>query len=119
MSETLYDRLGGEAGISAIAKDTINNHLINPKIMVRFQGADTAKLHQLVVEFFGMGSGGPQKYSGRDMKEAHRKMNINEEEFVAVIDDALKALDKNKIDGATKNEVLGILYSLKADIIRL
>jgi hemoglobin len=119
MSGTLYERLGGETGISAIARDIIDNHMKNPKIKVRFQDVDSDQLHRYVVEFFGMGSGGPQKYTGRDMKEAHRSLNINEEEFLAVVDDVMGALDKNDITGDTRNEVLGILYSLKGDIIRL
>lgn len=119
MSETLYDRLGGEKGISSISRDIIDNHLINPKIKVRFQDSDTDKLHRMVVEFFGMGTGGPQKYSGKDMAEAHKAMNVSEEEFIAVLDDALKALDKNNVSPDAKNEVLGILYSLKGQVVRL
>lgn len=119
MSETLYERLGGESGLSSIVRDVITNHMNNPKIKTRFQDSDSDKLHRLSLEFFGMGSGGPQKYTGKDMKEAHRGMNINEEEFLAVIDDVINALDKNGIEGTTKNEVLGILYSLKGDVVRV
>lgn len=118
MSQSLYDRLGGEQGISAIARDSIENHFSNPKVKTRFQNADKDELHRLAVEFFGMGSGGPQKYSGKDMKAAHAGMNINEEEFVAVVDDIMAALDKNRITPETRNEVLGVLYSLKGEIIR-
>ena len=119
MSDTLYERLGGEKGISAIAHDLIANHLKNPVIKVRFQDSDTDMLHRYVVEFFGMGTGGPQKYTGKEMREAHKAMNISEEEFLSVIDDAMDALDKNNIAPETKNEVLGILYSLKSEVIRV
>ena len=46
-------------------------------------------------------------------------MNISEQEFVSVIDDAMAALDTNGIDPATRNEVLAILWSLKGDVIRV
>jgi hemoglobin len=46
-------------------------------------------------------------------------MNVSEQEFLAVVDDILGALDRHRIDAATKNEVLGILYSLKGQIIRV
>jgi hemoglobin len=119
MSKTLYERLGGADGLSAIVRDTIANHLKNPTIQVRFQDTDTEKLHKTVFDFFGQGSGGPQKYQGKDMREAHRKMNINGDEFLAVLDDVMDALDKNGIAAETKNEVLGVLYSLKNDVVRL
>jgi hemoglobin len=119
MSSSLYDRLGGEKGLSAIVHDVLHNHQNNPTVKVRFQDSDMEKLHRLAFEFFGMGSGGPQKYSGKDMREAHRSMNISAEEYLAVIDDIMAALDKNKIPAETKNEVLGVLYSLKNDIIQV
>ena len=119
MTESLYQRLGGADGLSKIVKCALDNHLKNPVVSTRFQGSDMNKLHRLAVEFFGMGSGGPEQYTGRDMKTAHQGMNISEQEFVAVIDDILQALDDNDIDGATRNEVLGILYSMKGDIVRV
>ncbi len=119
MSDSLYQRLGGEDGLNAIVTDVIKNHLKNPKVSNRFQDVDQNRLHQMAFEFFGMGSGGPQKYSGKDMLTAHRSMNISEEEYLAVVDDIMAALESNKITPETRTEVLGILYSLKGDIIRV
>ena len=53
------------------------------------------------------------------MLATHKGMDITEEEFLAVIDDALEALDKNDIDQRTKEEVLFVLYSMKGDIIHV
>ncbi len=50
------------------------------------------------------------------MLAAHKGMNINDEEFVAVIDDVLKALGQNDVGQKEKDEVLCILYSMKAEI---
>jgi hemoglobin len=119
MGDTLYHRLGGEQGLSAIVRDVIDLHLINPLVKVRFQDADRDRLHRLAFEFFGMGTGGPQKYSGKDMREVHRSMNISGDEYLAVVDDIMKALEKNKIGPDTRTEVLGILYSLKDEIVRV
>jgi len=94
MGNTLYKRLGGHEGLSAIVHYALNNHLKHPAITVRFENADIPKLQGIAVEFFGMGSGGPEHYSGRDLLEAHKGMNISEREFVDVIDDILAALDK-------------------------
>lgn len=119
MTVTLYERLGGATGLSKIVRDVLDNHLKNPVVRPRFQNADLQKLHRLAVEFFGMGSGGPEKYTGRTMLETHKGMNISEQEFLAVIDDIMAALDKSHIPQDTKNEVLGILYSMKAEVVRV
>lgn len=46
-------------------------------------------------------------------------MNISEPEFVAVIDDAMAALHAHEIDQPTRDEVLGILRSLKGQVVRV
>jgi len=44
-------------------------------------------------------------------------MNISEQEFIAVVDDILGAMDKNQLSDDVKKDVLAILYSLKNEII--
>jgi hemoglobin len=41
------------------------------------------------------------------MLATHRGMNISEQEFVTVVDDAMAALETHDIDAGTRNEVLG------------
>ena len=120
MSASLYDRLGGADGISAIVDDVIAAHLANPAVQARFLNIkDLEHAKQMAREFFCAGSGGPEAYSGKDMRTAHTGMNISEQEYLAVMDDILGALGKHGIDQATQNEIVAILYSLKNEIIRV
>jgi hypothetical protein len=66
----------------------------------------------------GAGSGGPETYTGKDMMTAHKGMNISEQEYLAVMDDVVEALSKNKVGEDAVKDVIGILYSLKSQIIR-
>ena len=50
------------------------------------------------------------------MLTAHSGMNISDQEFNAVTDDVLKALDKNNVGKQERDEVLVILYSMKGEI---
>jgi hemoglobin len=119
---TLYQRLGGRPRIETIVNDVVANHLANPVIAPRFAALDAERLAKLkghALDFFCMGSGGSEQYAGRDMRTAHKGMNINEQEFVAALDDILGALDKNGVAQQEKHEVLAILYSLKGDVVRV
>jgi hemoglobin len=80
---------------------------------------DLEHLKKMARDFFGAGSGGPETYTGRDMLAAHQGMNISEQEYLAVMDDIMKALGNQGIDDDTKKDVLAILYSLKGEIIRV
>lgn len=116
---SLYDRLGKREGIARITRSLIDNHLANPLVSVRYAGTDMKKVEQRVIEFFCAGAGGPETYTGKDMLATHKGMNISEQEFVAVVDDAMAALQSNGIDADTRNAVLAILWSLKGEVIRV
>lgn len=123
MSKTLYERLGGINGITKLVDDVVDLHMLNPVIAPRFTpyAEDLDKLAVIknhTVNFFCMGSGGPQTYEGRDMPTTHKGMNISEQEYLAVIDDIMQALEKNDRGEEEKKDVLAILYSLKEGIIR-
>lgn len=116
---SLYERLGRRDGIARITRTLLDNHMANPLVNARYAASDLPKVEQRVIEFFCAGAGGPETYTGKDMVATHKGMNINEQEFVAVIDDAMAALATHDIDPATCNEVLGILWSLKGEVVRV
>jgi hemoglobin len=122
METTLFERLGGRKGISAIVEDTVEAHMKNPAINARFlpvlkEPERLAKIKEHTIDFFSAGSGGPAAYSGRDMTTAHTGMNISSAEYMHAIDDIFSALDKHDINEDTKKDVLAILWSLKGMII--
>jgi hemoglobin len=120
MTTTLYQRLGGANGIAKLVDDVIAAHLTNPIVKTRFENIkDLDKTKKRAREFFGAGCGGPETYTGKDMPTAHKGMNISEQEYLAVMDDIVGAMEKNGVGEDTKKDVLAILYSLKGGIIRL
>jgi hemoglobin len=117
---SLYERLGKRDGITRITRSLIENHLANPLVKNRYEGNENMeRVEQRVIEFFCAGAGGPETYSGRDMLATHRGMNVSEQEFIAVIDDAMAALQSNGVEPGVQNEVLAILWSLKGEVIRV
>jgi hemoglobin len=118
-TSTLYERLGRRDGIARITRTLLDNHMANPLVNKRYAASDLPKVEQRVIEFFCAGAGGPEVYTGKDLVATHKGMNVNEQEFVAVIDDAMAALATHDIEPATQNEVLGILWSLKGEVVRV
>ncbi len=117
---TLYERLGSRDGITRITRELIKNHLANPLVNNRYsQIKDMDRVERNVIDFFCAGAGGPETYGGKDLLTTHRGMNVNEQEFVTVIDDAMAALKTCDVDAPTSNEVLAILWSMKGEVIRV
>src|SRR3970282_921319 len=120
MTTTLYQRLGGAEGIARLVDDLSTAHLNTPTVKTRFENIkDMEHTKRMAREFFCAGSGGSELYTGKDMLAAHKGMNISEQEYLAVMDDIVGAMNKHKLDEATKNDVIAILYSLKGNIIRV
>lgn len=121
---SLFERLGGAAGIAAIVDSLVAAHMENPVIRPRFvayldtpERIEAIKGH--VCTFLEAGGGGPRAYTGRSMRETHHGMNINEAEFVAVVDDILAVLQKHGVDQSTQKDMLAIAYSLKNEIVHV
>jgi len=62
-------------------------------------------------------SGGPCKYTGQNMKDAHRGMGVNGPAFDALVEDLVKTLDKFKAPEKEKGELLSVLGPMKKDIV--
>jgi len=119
MTDSLYVRLGSSEGITKIVNDIVDIHLANPKISPRYANSDVATLKNGAATFFIAGTGGPNVYEGKDMLATHKGMNISGDEFLAVLDDALLAMDKNDVGQKEREEVLWVLYSMKPEIVNV
>jgi hemoglobin len=123
-SPSLFERLGGSAGINQLVEHIVVLHMDNPAIRARFRPYlgtpdKLAIIKKHLCAFLEAGSGGAAQYCGRSMLDAHRGMNISEAEYMAALDDILQAMRQNVIDEQTQKDVLAIAYSLKGDIIRV
>jgi hemoglobin len=120
--KTLFERLGGTEGITSLVDEVVEAHMNNPAISARFlpyteQPEKLATIKKHTIDFFVMGSGGPQNYSGRDMPTTHKGMNISPAEYMHTVDDIMSVLEKRNTDEESKKDVLAILWSLKDMII--
>src|SRR5262245_29149114 len=117
---TLYKRLRGREGISNVVGDFVANMAADSRVNARFKdmkGPELEKLKSNLADQICDATGGPCAYVGRDMKTAHKGMQITEAEWNATVENLVKALDKNNVGAQAKGELLGALAPMKADIV--
>jgi hemoglobin len=121
MQRSLYERMGGNAVIVKVVDDFVANVIADPDIKDRhkkhFMEGDVAGLKKKLVEQVGEATGGPQKYTGKNMKDAHLGLAITDKDFDALVVDLTKALDSNKVGKAEQQELLGMLAPMRKDIV--
>jgi hemoglobin len=120
-TKTLYTQLGSKKGITAVVDDFVANLKKDTRVESFFaatfadpQRTTAFKTH--LVDQICQASGGPCKYTGKDMKAAHEGMGIKTEHFNAVVEDLTAALDKHKVPADAKNQLIGVLGPMKPEI---
>ncbi|MFN4257881.1 MAG: group I truncated hemoglobin [Gemmataceae bacterium] len=120
-AETLYHRLGGEPGIAKIVDDFVAHVVDDPDIRdvhkKHFMEGDVAGLKRKLIDQIGEASGGPHKYTGKNMKDAHQGLAITNADFDALVNDVAKALDDNGILAQDKKTILDLLETMRADVV--
>jgi hemoglobin len=115
---SLYSRLGGRGAITAVVEDFVGNVAKDDRINKFFAGAEIPRLKRLLVQQICAGAGGPCKYEGRSMREAHRGMGVGNADFNALVDDLVKSLKKFNVPAREQQELLAILGPMRRDIVQ-
>jgi hemoglobin len=119
MERTLYERLGGIEAITAIVQDFRDRVAADDRINLKFARTDLARLTKMLIDQVCEATGGPCRYNGRSMKEAHAGMKVTKGEFDALVDDLVATLKQFKVPSAEQGEILAILGPLKSEIVEV
>lgn len=118
----VYDKLGKEPGVIQIVDDFFAAVVANPDVKEKhkkhFQEGDVLALKNQLIDLLGEGTGGPQKYTGKSLKEALKGEEITSKDFDAVTGDFAKALDKSNVDKETKDAILKVIEGMRKDVVQ-
>ena len=89
----------------------------NPRVDEAHHRVPPAGFKYLVTEMVCWATGGPQKYTGRSMKDSHQNLMITAAEWEAFLDDLQQTLDKFAVPQAEQAEIKAIVASTRADIV--
>ena len=120
--KTLYQRLGGKKAITAVVDEFVSRVAADTRINSYFAvtAADPQRLATFKMNLVNQiceASGGPCKYTGKDMKTAHAGMGVTSPAFDALVGDLVGALDKFMVPEKEKGELLSVLGPMKSDIV--
>jgi hemoglobin len=82
-----------------------------------YDGTDFVRLAAKLEEQFCVVSGGPCKYTGKDMKTSHEDLKVNRAQFNALVENLQDAMAKNDVPSHTQNRLLALLAPMHRDIV--
>lgn len=122
MSESLFEKLGGAAAVNAAVDIFYRKVLSDDDINHFFDDSDLQAQRDKQKAFLTMAFGGPNEYSGKDLRSAHAPLlerGLNDSHFGAVaghLKDTLLELD---VPEELTDEVMGIAASTRDDVLNL
>lgn len=122
-SQTLFDRLGGVYAIATVVDDFIDRVMANPilnanpKVNEAHHKVPPPGFKYLVTEMVCWATGGPQKYTGKTMRDSHSHLDITEPEWQAFMKDLRDCFAKFNVPAQEQSELIAIVESTKGDIV--
>lgn len=120
MSESLYDRIGGEAAVDAAVDLFYRKVLADDRINTWFEDIDMDRQRAKQKAFLTFAFGGPANYSGKDMREGHAHLvvrGLNDNHFDAVMENLGATLKELGVADELISEAAAIAESTRNDVL--
>jgi len=120
MSDNLFDRIGGEAAVDAAVDLFYRKVLADDRINSWFEGTDMDNQRAKQKAFLTMAFGGPNNYSGKDLRAGHAHMvakGLNDSHFDAVMEHLGATLTELGVPAELIGEAAAIAESTRNDVL--
>lgn len=117
---SLFEKLGGEAAVNAAVDIFYRKVLNDERINMFFEGVDINKQAQKQKAFLTMAFGGPNNYTGQDMRKGHAHLvskGLSDVHFDAVIEDLGSTLKELGVADALIGQVAAIAETTRNDVL--
>lgn len=120
MSDTLFNKLGGEGAVDAAVEIFYRKVLSDDRISDFFDDVDMDRQAAKQKAFLTMAFGGPNQYSGMDMRRGHAHLvakGLNDSHFDAVVENLAATLQELNVPEAHIAAVAALCETTRSDIL--
>lgn len=103
---TLYDRLGGAAGVESLIEAFYVRVLADSELAPFFRDSSIERLRKMQTEFFNRALGGPMGYSGLPLAHVHHGRGITRHHFTLFVGHLLETLKDYGCEDKETDEVI-------------
>ena len=117
---SLYEKLGGQDAVNAAVDIFYRKVLMDDRISSFFEDVDMDTQAQKQKAFLTMVFGGPNNYTGLDMRDGHKHLvakGLNDSHVDAVIENLGDTLKELGVEDSDIAEIAGIANSVRDDVL--
>lgn len=115
MTQSLYEIIGRDPVVNAVVESFYQKVLRDERISGFFAGVDMDRLISKQKAFLTMVLGGPNKYTGKDMRTGHAhllKQGLNESHVDAVVENLSSALKESNVKEREIAKITAIIVAI-------
>jgi hemoglobin len=115
---SIYQQLGGKAAIDAAVELFYTKVLADRRVNSYFKDINMTRQKKKQKEFLSMALGAPTKYTGADMRTAHRELpGLNDTHFNAIAEHLQATLLELKVEKSLIDRTLAVVETTRADVL--
>lgn len=111
--KAMWEAFHGQAGVDRIVDELVDKSLADPRISDIFKAHDMVRLRRTLKEQFCYILNGGCAYTGRQMKDAHKDLGVQNADFNALVEHLQAAMDREKIPFRVQNRFLAKLAPMQ------
>lgn len=116
---SIYEAIGGAAAVDAAVDIFYRKVLSDDRIDTFFDTVDMESQHAKQKAFLTVAFGGPNEYTGKDMRDAHKHMNLTEEHFGAVVENLVATLNELSVPQEHIDSICEVCLTVKDDVLNV
>ncbi len=114
---SLYYAIGGRRSLVAAVENFYGRLFADPEIAPFFPEGVTAQHKAYLVTVLGEALGGPERYRGPDLAEAHRHLSITDHHFNLVAGHLDATLEDLSVPRDLTDQIIGIVATLRPVVV--
>ncbi len=120
MTTSIYEQIGGESAMTAAVESFYRKVLTDDRVSMFFEDVDMERQMAKQKAFLTMVTGGPNNYTGRNMRDAHAKLvvrGLNDSHVDVIIEHLGTTLKELGVGDEQIQQVAAIAESVRDDIL--
>ena len=121
MEKSLFERIGSENTIVAAANLFYKKVLADSELIPYFKDLPMEKQHMKMVAFMARAFGGPEQYTGRDLRSSHKNLvknkSLSDQHFDLMVKHLMDTLKEMNITKELIDEVFKIISDTRSEVL--
>lgn len=115
--DTIYAQIGGFSTVRGLVEDFYDRLLKEESLKHYFVGIDMSRLIRHQTDFVCMVMGGPVDYTGRQLRDSHKHLSINNKDFDLVASTLKECLLDGGLEEKHVEQIIGAVAGARGDIV--